>query len=371
MRNLALLLSLTAIGCANAEPGPTGPPGPQGPQGAMGTMGNMGTMGTVGATGATGPTGPQGPQGIQGPTGTIDPTQSIINGTTLQSPANFNISGNGTIGGKLTSSQVEVDAPATPAGSAVTNDNSVCIDAADVVGNPRVELRGTNKSPYIDFARDSTTDFHARIQLINNDTLRMSGANLLLTGGPAAAAVLQVNRPADATSVKITASRANGNTPILDVRHTDDTQGIGIGYDTISITGSAQNQNLNIRAAGLGGVNIACRSGFTAISDGHLCMSTMAGPANMYGMNGAIQVCRGQIIPARVCNYMEYQQACGAGFNPFLDGTGTGRTVWFADHGSGDDLYFASNSPTCGENVDGNPFNAISNPQNFYFRCCY
>jgi hypothetical protein len=339
MRFCLLLPLLVAQGCANVEPGPAGPPGPMGTQGPPGPMGNMGTPGTPGMAGM------------------LDPNQAILNGTTLQSPANFNIAGNGLITGR-----VQLTAPAAPTGVEVTPDNSVCIDAADIVAdrNPRIELRGSARNPYIDFVRDAISNFHARLQLVTNDVLRLTGASF------------DVDRNADSPSLRVTASRGDPAAPILDVRRFDNSEGIGIGQSTISATGSGVSQNINIVAKGSGGVRIGCRPGFVSIADGHLCMSSLIGPGGMYGPTGAIRYCRSQqLVPARPCTYMEFQMACEAGVNPFNDAMGTSHTVWFGDHGNADDTYWTSNFNDCTENVDAAPASAISSPPNLHWRCCY
>jgi hypothetical protein len=86
------------------DPGPQGPAGPMGPQGATGPQGMPGAdgmQGQAGPQGMQGPPGAQGPQGLQGPPGTFDPNQVIANGVNPQT-ADFNITGNGTIGTSLT-----------------------------------------------------------------------------------------------------------------------------------------------------------------------------------------------------------------------------------------------------------------------------
>ena len=137
---LVLSLVTLTLGCGSSD-GPTGPAGsagamgamgnpgstgPAGPTGAMGqpgatgaagptgAMGSAGTMGLAGPAGPTGPMGPAGPAGAAGPAGppgptgpagSIDYTKVIANGTGQQANANFNVSGNGVVGGTMTANQ--------------------------------------------------------------------------------------------------------------------------------------------------------------------------------------------------------------------------------------------------------------------------
>jgi hypothetical protein len=86
--------------------GPQGPAGPAGADGAQGLAGPAGPQGPIGADGPIGPTGPVGPQGAMGPPGIVDYNLAIANSTQVQSNANFNISGNGTIGGTLSAGRI-------------------------------------------------------------------------------------------------------------------------------------------------------------------------------------------------------------------------------------------------------------------------
>jgi hypothetical protein len=73
--------------------------------GAAGPQGPIGPTGSQGPIGLTGPQGPQGPQGIPGDLVPNSPYY-IQNGTTLQTGANFNIDGNGMVGGALQGSTI-------------------------------------------------------------------------------------------------------------------------------------------------------------------------------------------------------------------------------------------------------------------------
>jgi len=93
------------------DTGATGGQGPQGVKGDTGATGGSGPQGVKGDTGATGGSGPQGvkgdtgatgAQGPQGDPGVFDPTKGIANQTTRQLGANFNVTGDGTVGGTFT-----------------------------------------------------------------------------------------------------------------------------------------------------------------------------------------------------------------------------------------------------------------------------
>jgi hypothetical protein len=129
-----------------------------------------------------------------------DPTKVILNANTFPSAqaASINITQGATIGTTLTCGssigigtvtpksglQVSSSVQATPI---VTDDNSVVLDGKDPAGNARIELRsspgaGVVGTPYIDFARDTTSDFNARIMLTSNTTLSVQGSNLAVPG---------------------------------------------------------------------------------------------------------------------------------------------------------------------------------------------
>jgi hypothetical protein len=154
----------------------------------------------VGTAGPTGQTGPQGAPGEAGPPGPIpdagptdsapDPTKVILNANAFPDAqaASINISQSllcGSFIGVGTASpksgiQVSSNLPTSPL---VTDDDSVVIDGRDSTGNARIELRtspgaGIPGTPYIDFARDTTSDYNARIALTNTTTLSVQGSNL-------------------------------------------------------------------------------------------------------------------------------------------------------------------------------------------------
>src|SRR6266702_3984412 len=90
-----------AVGPGGAA-GATGAQGVKGDTGAQGLQGIQGPAGSPGPQGNTGPMGTTGAQGPQGIAGTVDYTKAIAYQATVQSAANFNIDGNGVVGGTLT-----------------------------------------------------------------------------------------------------------------------------------------------------------------------------------------------------------------------------------------------------------------------------
>jgi hypothetical protein len=113
----------------------------------------------------------------------------------------------------------------------------------------------------------------------------------------------------------------------------------------------------------------SCRTGFIAASGGHLCVESGAlhAAAQFYP---ALATCKGIAPGCRVCTYMDFQQACAAGFNPFA-GVQPG---WYGDHetltsGNGDDSYLTWNATACTDNADGPATNSAS--ATYPFRCCY
>lgn len=179
---------LFAVSCANS-PGPEGQPGPAGSSGPVGTTGQPGPPGNAGPPGEAGP---PGPQGMPGDGGVLDQTKVILNGTTPQA-ASFNVTGTGAVGNNFVcGGALGIGTPAPMAGlqvssnitstPAVTPDQSVVIDGRDGNGQARVELRTSNGTPYIDFARDTTSNFNARIVLASATTLAVQGAGLAVAG---------------------------------------------------------------------------------------------------------------------------------------------------------------------------------------------
>lgn len=118
-------------------------------------------------------------------------------------------------------------------GTAVTADNSVEISGADPGGNPKIELRGSGRFPYIDFAGDASADQHARIILQDGglkisvggadrlyastttgnigigltnpgQKLQVHGGNIKTTGASGAQASVYINKPAASDAQALT-----------------------------------------------------------------------------------------------------------------------------------------------------------------------
>ena len=110
-------------------------------------------------------------------------------------------------------------------------------------------------------------------------------------------------------------------------------------------------------------MSASCRPGFWSVGDGRLCMeSALRGPNNMHE---AIGICRGVGPGSRVCGHNDFQQACGAGYDPY-SGQGLG---WYGDHGGGDNIYMTWNRSYCSNDNDGPPYG--QGDLSTYYRCCY
>jgi hypothetical protein len=129
-------------------------------------------------------------------------------------------------------------------------------------GNARLELRNNGSgTPYIDFAVDGYgNDFDARIRLLAPGKLAVEGADLGIgTTAPRARVDIQQGtregtHPAAVEGLYVTGKF--GNAQGVEFRHSNGTQGIGFGYNTIYATGGNANQDLNLRPRGTGRVNV-------------------------------------------------------------------------------------------------------------------
>lgn len=129
-------------------------------------------------------------------------------------------------------------------------------------GNARVELRNNGSgTPYIDFAVDGYgSDFDARLRLLSPGKLAFEGTDLGIgTTAPRARVDIQQGtrdgtHPAAVEGLYVTGKF--GNAQGVEFRHSNGTQGIGFGYNTIYATGGNANQDLNLRPRGTGRVNV-------------------------------------------------------------------------------------------------------------------
>ncbi len=154
------------------DPGPIGPQGPQGDVGPVGAQGPQGDTGPVGPQGDVGPAGPAGERGPEGPQGPAGGTPWFIgSGFT-------HYEGNVGIGTNEPAARLHV----VGGGGAAVSPIGAVLDGGDVSGNPRLELRKTAASPYIDFANDADSDYDARLILEDDDTLELEGADLKVNG---------------------------------------------------------------------------------------------------------------------------------------------------------------------------------------------
>ena len=92
--------------------------------------------------------------------------------------------------------------------ASVTASSGVLIEGQ---GNPRIEIRSQNGgTPYIDWSNDSTTDYDARLLLVDNNTLKLEGADLLVSGG----LTVRNNLTISGTTAICGALTVSGNTTI-------------------------------------------------------------------------------------------------------------------------------------------------------------
>lgn len=76
-------------------------------------------------------------------------------------------------------------------GPSVTGEG-ISIDGTDVAGNPRIELRKSGTTPYLDFSNDGATDFDMRLRLTGDDSLAIEGGNVGIGTTPTSWAKLDV-----------------------------------------------------------------------------------------------------------------------------------------------------------------------------------
>jgi hypothetical protein len=188
----------------------------------------------------------------------------IQNTTTQQPTSNFNISGNGTIGGNL----------------------SV---AGNVTGDLRVNGQGTGRA------------------IIGN---LFNSSNY--TG-------LSLNNSAAATDYNFLSSPTDGTLYI----NRPDT--FGIQFRKNNVTQMTLDTDGNLAVTGT--LASGCRSGFTVIAGGRLCVSAMQTAAAFYGASGAVQTCTN--MQARVGNSADAMLTFSQSAFNYFGGLTQG---WLADH---------------------------------------
>lgn len=238
---------------------------------------------------------------------------------------------------------------------------------------------------------------------IGSDTIKATGSatNKSIILLPKGSGIVEVTGSLAASSlstssVVVTSNDNIGTTNIADFKALNETQGVGIGFNTVRATGSNPNVALFLEGKGTGDVVVndnlqvngsfstACRAGFTAVDGGRICISTLMQPRNggVVGSpvpmqdraDAAIRTCRRQ--RARVCTHTDIQQVCGnflvVGGLDLFNGIGT-QSFWYGDL-SGNDLFeFNTNGfASCSDNLDNQSAGAASGISgSALYRCCY
>lgn len=278
--------------------------------------------------------------------GTINGTNNtnfIQNTTTQQANSNFNISGNGIIGGNLT---VNGTLNATlPAGSTNYIQNTTTQQAStnfNISGNGRV---GGN------FGVGAITP-NFKLHLLADG---QNGIKIQYTG---TGDFPQIRWTNDSDALKAAISVDTGMNPQMNFH-------VG-GSDRMSI---ASNGDVNIS----GTITSGCRTGFTAIAGGRLCVSAMQPSATF---RAAMEICRN--MTARVGDSADVMLTFSqSGFNYFLTDNPVSSNDpkgWLADI-VGDNVRatWNVNGPT--SDFDGSPLNIYDGSNGsaptLTFRCVY
>jgi hypothetical protein len=229
------------------------------------------------------------------------------------------------------------------------------------------------------------------------------GSGRVEVQGPLTASSLSTSA-LSASSVVVRSPDNIGTTNIADFKALNQTQGVGIGFNTVRATGSNAAVDLFLEGKGTGVVVVnddlevngsfssPCRAGFTAIDGGRICISTVMQPRGAGGAVGspvpmqdradaAIRACRAQ--RAHVCTHTDIQQVCGnfladaaagiSGLNPYSE-IGTGN-LWYGDLVSNDIFMFNSSGPdftVCRADADNQSAGPASGSAGVaLYRCCY
>jgi cytoskeletal protein CcmA (bactofilin family) len=122
--------------------------------------------------------------------------------------------GNTSVGGVLNVKGATALASTLQVTGNISSAASVTASSAVLVngqGNTRIEIRSQNGgTPYIDWINDSTTDYDARLLLVDDNTLRLDGADLLVSGS----LTVRKNLAVSGTTTICGALSVSGNTTI-------------------------------------------------------------------------------------------------------------------------------------------------------------
>ncbi len=309
--------------------------------------------------------------------GGLRPDEFIQNTTTKQSFFNFNIGGNGTIGGDLT------------VGGTI---NGTVSNATNLGGTAASQFVQTTDSRL----SDARTPTAGSADYIQNTTTQQATSNFNVSGNGIVGGNLTANT-VNANGSDNLLLNANSSSPIgtwltlnntttgghnWSIISTGESNGEGAGKLllrdstgnvvrlTLSDTGASVNGNLTVS----GTLSSGCRAGFTAVANGRLCISETQPAETFYT---AAQNCTN--MGARLGNSADVALSFTlSGFNYFAATNPSSESIpkgWLADI-IGDDVRatWNANSPT--QNFDGTPLDVNSGgtggtAPRLLYRCAY
>ncbi len=171
-------------------------------------------------------------------------TAFIHNGTAQQPSTSFNIGGSGQTGG------------AFAAGGTLSGVGTLTLTGAAVITNspPNTNYVIAPQGSSVNLATDYGLGQTGAVTRLNHTA---GGMTQILSGNSVNYVsfndlAVNTSAPGITFNQPIVATTAAGNAAIVTFEHSNGTQGIGIGYNTVRTTGSAANQDLHFAAQGSG-----------------------------------------------------------------------------------------------------------------------